>query len=115
VPVLAVPGDVDRKHVQGCLALIRDGAVLARNAGDVLEALGGPIALPLDDGAAEGSDDPVQATLLAALGAGAARLDDLVAATAISPAAALAALAVLELEGRVECRGASAFALTRSR
>src|SRR5579863_5512127 len=24
IPVLAVPGDVDRKHVQGCLALIRD-------------------------------------------------------------------------------------------
>ena len=40
VPVLAVPGDVDRKHVQGCLALIRDGATLARSAEDVLEALG---------------------------------------------------------------------------
>ena len=32
VPVLAVPGDVDRKHVAGCLALIRDGATLARSA-----------------------------------------------------------------------------------
>ncbi|HEY1867692.1 MAG TPA: DNA-processing protein DprA [Candidatus Cybelea sp.] len=41
VPVLAVPGDVDRKHVQGCLALIRDGATLARDAGDVLEAAAG--------------------------------------------------------------------------
>jgi DNA processing protein len=46
IPVLAVPGDVDRKHVQGCLALIRDGATLARSAGDVLEALG-QCALPL--------------------------------------------------------------------
>jgi DNA processing protein len=115
VPVLAVPGDVDRKHVQGCLALIRDGAVLARNAGDVLEALGGPVALPLADGAAESSEDPAQATLLAALGAGSAGLDDLVAATAIGPASALAALAVLELEGKVECRGASVFALARPR
>ncbi len=115
VPVLAVPGDVDRKHVQGCLALIRDGAVLARNAGDVLEALGGQIALPLDDRPSEGSDDPIQATLLGELGAGATRLDDLVAATAIRPAAALAALAILELEGKVECRGSSVFALTRPR
>ena len=40
IPVLAVPGDVDRKHVAGCLALIRDGATLARAPQDVLEALG---------------------------------------------------------------------------
>jgi DNA processing protein len=115
VPVLAVPGDVDRKHVQGCLALIRDGAILARNAGDVLEAVGGPIALPFDDAPQARSDDPVAARLLLALTAGATRLDDLVAATAIEPAAALAALAVLELDGEVECRGASVFALARSR
>jgi DNA processing protein len=40
IPVLAVPGDVDRKHVAGCLALIRDGATLARSPQDVLESLG---------------------------------------------------------------------------
>jgi DNA processing protein len=40
IPVLAVPGDVERPKVAGCLALIRDGAILARNANDVLEALG---------------------------------------------------------------------------
>ncbi len=46
VPVLAVPGDVDRKHVAGCLALIRDGATLARSAQDVLESLGRLTLLP---------------------------------------------------------------------
>ncbi len=40
IPVLAVPGDVDRPHAQGCLALLRDGATLARSPADVLEALG---------------------------------------------------------------------------
>ncbi len=40
VPVLAVPGDVDRARRPGCLALISDGATLARSPQDVLESLG---------------------------------------------------------------------------
>jgi DNA processing protein len=40
VPVLVIPGDVDRPKVAGCLALIRDGATLVRNTDDVCEAIG---------------------------------------------------------------------------
>lgn len=40
IPVMAVPGDVERPKVAGCLALIRDGAILIRNAADVLAELG---------------------------------------------------------------------------
>jgi DNA processing protein len=40
IPVMAFPGDVDRPKVAGCLALIRDGALLVRHAGDVLAELG---------------------------------------------------------------------------
>src|SRR5579863_5342994 len=58
IPVLAVPGDVDRRHVAGCHALIRDGAVLARNAGDVLEALGLTKPLPLPLAEASVVEDP---------------------------------------------------------
>ena len=36
------PATSTASHVQGCLALIRDGATLARSAQDVLEALGYP-------------------------------------------------------------------------
>jgi DNA processing protein len=39
-PVMAFPGDVDRPKVAGCLALIRDGALLVRDAADVLAQLG---------------------------------------------------------------------------
>lgn len=107
VPVLAVPGDVDRRHVQGCLSLIRDGAVLARNAGDVLEALGVLVpAAPTQERARELEHEP----LLDALRSGAATLDELVAATGLAPATALARLAVLELEGAVESRSAGRFA-----
>ena len=99
------PGDVDRPKVAGCLALIRDGAILVRDAGDVLEALG-HLALPLctpaaeaedrDGAAARGARAPAQATL-----------DDLVAADRTSsPAQVLAALAMLELDGAIERRGA---------
>ena len=114
IPVLAVPGDVDRKHVQGCLALIRDGAILARSAADVLEALGRAAPLPLPVPAYATASGPHAATLLAALDAGAARLDDLVAAAGIETPAALAALARLEIEGLVECRPGSVYARTRS-
>jgi DNA processing protein len=37
--VMAVPGRIDSRMSSGCLKLIRDGAVLVRNADDVLEAM----------------------------------------------------------------------------
>lgn len=109
IPVLAVPGDVDRPCVAGCLALIRDGATLARDAGDVLEALGRRGDLQqLELRPPVG--DPQAAALLAALEGGAAELDELVAATGVAASQALAALTVLELDGAVERRGASTYA-----
>jgi len=107
VPVLAVPGDVDRKHVAGCLALIRDGATLARSADDVLESLG---RLPLPTLArAAPSRDPTAHALLEALDEGAATFDEIVAKSGIAAAAALATLALLELDGTVESAGASCY------
>jgi DNA processing protein len=110
IPVLAVPGDVDRKHVAGCLALIRDGATLVRDAADVLEALGlsrsqRPPALRLDR-------EPIERSLLAALEAGgSSSLDALVAACGLPAPAALATLTRLELQGCIERRGADQYAL----
>jgi DNA processing protein len=111
IPVFAVPGDVDRAHVQGCLALIRDGAILARHAGDVLEALGrqGQLPLPL----APRSTDPIAARLLSALEGGERDLDSLVEETGILAPAVMAALAMLELAGTVERRGATCYAIAR--
>ncbi len=109
IPVLAVPGDVDRKHVQGCLALIRDGATLARSSADVLEALGREtLLLPALKPAP--ARDATSEALLQAIAAGAAEFDDIVAASGIATPAALATLALLELEGIVECRGATSYA-----
>ncbi len=46
IPVLAIPGDVDRPKAAGCNALIRDGATLVRDADDVVAALPLPLAPP---------------------------------------------------------------------
>ncbi|HVR47090.1 MAG TPA: DNA-processing protein DprA [Candidatus Binatia bacterium] len=108
IPVLAVPGDVDRRHVQGCLALIRDGATLARDAGDVLEALGH--ARPAPIATARRAPDATSSALLRALEGGATEFDEIVAATGVPASAALASLALLELEGAVESRGAARYA-----
>jgi DNA processing protein len=107
IPVLAVPGDVDRAHVAGCHALIRDGAILARNAADVLEVLQIP-GLPSPPAQVERGGNAGK--LLRALREGESDLDTLVAATGIAPAQALAELAMLELEGVIERRGATRFA-----
>lgn len=106
IPVLAVPADVDRSHAAGCHALIRDGAILARTAADVLEVLRLPTAVQVPVAPREGRGG----ALLVALGAGESSLDDLVETTGIPAAQALAELAILELEGAVERRGASRFA-----
>jgi DNA processing protein len=108
IPVLAVPGDVDRAHVAGCHALIRDGAILARSAVDVLEVLRMHAPSPRAPIERDGN----AGELLRALFAGESDLDTLVATTGIAPAQALAELAMLELEGVVERRGAARFALT---
>lgn len=107
--MLAVPGDVDRKHVAGCLALIRDGATLARAPSDVLEALcrlnivapARPAYVPRD---------AASASLLLALERGPLDFDTIVAESGISASAALAALSWMELEGAIESRGATGYA-----
>ncbi len=102
IPVLALPGDADRRQSEGSHALIRDGATLARNAGDVLEALG----IAASD--ARRAASPSQAALsdlarsvLHALRDGETGFDALVSATRAQPHELLATLCELELSGFV--------------
>lgn len=104
IPVFAVPGDVDRPHVAGCHALLRDGAILARSAADVLEVLA--IASAPLRARERAVRDQVSARLLDALACGDASLESLAERTGIPTAELLATLTVLELEGDVERTGA---------
>lgn len=114
IPVFAVPGDVDRPHAAGCLALIRDGAVLARNANDVLEALRLPqLTLSFETASPNGARDELQQRLLHLLGEGEHDLDDLIAAGGGNASTTLCALTMLELDGAVERTGPAQFARRR--
>jgi DNA processing protein len=108
IPTFAVPGDVDRRHVAGCLALIRDGATLARNAADVLDLMRiAPVLPSLEAFAPSG---PADRAIAAALSESPRTIDDLAAAVRLSVPALLAALTSLELRGFIESRGPGVYA-----
>jgi DNA processing protein len=108
IPVMAVPGDVDRPKVAGCLALIRDGATLVRDAHDVLAQIGrsAPVQCRLPLTATPPSrdrddTDPVAARILAAIAHGPADVDAIVAGGGTQPALTLARLGELSAAGKV--------------
>src|SRR6185437_10379097 len=104
IPVFAVPGDVDRAHVAGCLALIRDGAILARTPQDVADDLRLSAPPPARESRAFApvASDPLQHRLQRLLRSGERSLDELLAETGESPAQVLEALSMLELSGAIE-------------
>ena len=97
------------RRAAGCLALIRDGATLARGPADVLEALG-RLNLVAPMRVVQPPRDAAGAAVLLALESGPLDFDRIVAESGISAPAALAALSCLELEGAVESRGATSYA-----
>ena len=112
VPVFAFPGDVDRPKVAGCLALIRDGATLVRDAADILEGLG----IRCDDRSAEQPEadaalSDLERALLSVLRSGEHTLEGLVARSTATTSATLAALVRLELLGLIEPRLGGTYAL----
>src|SRR5579872_239560 len=105
IPVFAVPGDVDRAHVSGCHALIRDGAILARNAQDVADDL--RLSQP---GCAAGAkqtrrrefDDDVQRRIAGMLSCGELGVDEIAAACPEPAPVVFAALSLMEFGGVIE-------------
>jgi DNA processing protein len=106
--VLAVPGPIDSEASRGANALIFDGATPVLDEAGLLELLGerraadGPGAAgAAGSEASSGAPDEAGRALLAALGAQALALDELVEAAGVDVARARSALIALELEGRV--------------
>lgn len=111
IPVFAFPGDVDRPKVAGCLALIRDGATLVRDADDVLEDMGIPVAATLADNASRIIRTPLEARLIEALSGGESDVESLIEGTRAGTPDVLAALARMEIDGLVERRPGNRYAL----
>ena len=114
IPVLAIPGDVDRPKAAGCNALIRDGATLVRDAEDVLAALPLPLAPPprTRGASARGHDGDSAAVrrVLAALRDAACDPGTLADRLDLAAAELFPLLTELELSGRITC-GADGYGL----
>ncbi|MES2143703.1 MAG: DNA-processing protein DprA [Pseudomonadota bacterium] len=117
--VLAVPGHPFDARAAGCNMLIRDGAILVRGTGDVLEAIGagdeaatphfaeklpvhpplpGPVPAPMPLATA----GALHAQILARLGPSPLAEDQLIRDLAMPAGHITPALLTLELEGRIE-------------
>ncbi|HYN42792.1 MAG TPA: DNA-processing protein DprA [Thermoanaerobaculia bacterium] len=121
--VAAVPGPVIGEHAAGSNALLKDGAILVRDATDVLRELPDedlcrlrPGGLPDQGAPGRPPDDPDAARVLLALDAAEPRdADALAAATGLSAARLSGALVLLELEGLAEALPGALFARRRAR
>ena len=105
--VMAIPGSPLDPRSQGCNRLIRDGATLVQDAGEVIEAISGFGGLPRRDLFAPAEQaampaDPGDPPVLAALvGHAPVAVDELVRASGASAQAVQQALVELELAGRL--------------
>lgn len=109
--VLAVPGHPFDARAAGCNNLIRDGAILVRDAADVIEALGQPEpaekfinTVPMPVHAPKpplAGQDEIHALILARLGLSPLAEDQLIRDLAMPSSAVAAEILMLELDGRV--------------
>jgi len=116
--VFAIPGSIHNPLARGCHRLIRQGAALVEDAGEVIEplaslaaelasALRARLELPVDTGAISrpilhaGPDDPDYAQLLNALGHDPVGIDRLAERTGLTVTALSSMLLLMELDGRV--------------
>ncbi len=101
--VFVVPGSPMDPRYAGSNSLIRDGAILVRDANDILDVLGRPSAptQPLDRKGQNRLDGDL-AKVLQALGAVPTAVDELVRQCQVSAASMAEVLLALELEGRLE-------------
>jgi len=97
---MAFPGDVDRPKAAGCLALIRDGATLVRDAADVLAQLGITVPPPPALGLTL-TANPVDARILELLGRGPADADAVMASSELPPGLALARIGDMLAAGTI--------------
>lgn len=101
--VFVVPGSpMDPRHA-GSNSLIRDGAILVRDANDILSVLGRPQVTPqVAEKPVKKPQDTVSARVLSALGPTPTAVDELVRRCQVSAASMAEVLMALELEGRLE-------------
>ncbi len=102
--VFAMPGSVNNLKARGCHALIRDGACLIENAGQLLDELAGVNATAqglerIRQGEIREPECPEQKRIIDAVGFDACHHDELIIATGLSSQKLAELLLIMELEG----------------
>jgi DNA processing protein len=101
--VFVIPGSPADPRYAGSNDLIRDGAILTRDANDILSVLNRPrLDRQAIDKPRRNPAEPEAAKVLSALGSVPTAVDELVRRCQVSAAAVAEVLLALELEGRLE-------------
>lgn len=98
--VFAVPGSINSPYSAGCHNLIKEGALLAASAADILRELGLPARDKVSDRGGDGDGD--KETVLKAMQYEPVHLDSLHRTTGMGVAELLAVLTELEMEDKVK-------------
>lgn len=107
--VMAVPGSPIDPRAQGCNLLIREGATLVQNAGDVMEAVGSIDPRMVRQGSFDFAGEPVSSdvaaterdAVVALMGHAPVPVDELIRLSGLSPAVVQTVLLELELAERL--------------
>lgn len=102
--VFAIPGSIHNPLARGCHSLIRQGATLVETGADIIEQLGGMLALKHEELRSRAADmdmDDTERSLLAALGYDPAPVDIVAERSGLPVSQVAATLMGLELKGAV--------------
>lgn len=108
VPIFALPGNVDAPGSELPLLLLKQGALMATDAGDILAELK---ISPKQQTKVQAESKPTDDPILSALQREEKTFEELAAETGMTPADLSSALSMLELDGKIEKRAGRAYAL----
>ncbi|MDD5568855.1 MAG: DNA-processing protein DprA [Candidatus Pacebacteria bacterium] len=112
--IFAVPGSIFSKNSLGCHKLIKNGAILAENADDILKSVL-PNYLPLNykSGKEVKGDTPEEEIILSALKEEALHIEDIIRKSNMPAGEAMALISLLEIKNKIIDLGENMYCLNR--